>query len=110
MILVGEREIDRIHDEQHISHQLPIPNVGTQDYTNEMQEHNAQMEHQNIHHHMDQGGLSNINQNEVTQRRVMIKVRVEWEERVLELIQFKARKSKFSMGCISSDFYQRFIY
>jgi hypothetical protein len=110
MILVGEREIDRIHDEQHISHQLPIPNVGTQDYTNEMQEHNAQMEHQNIHHHMDQGGLSNINQNVVTQRRVMIKVRVEWEERVLELIQFKARKSKFSMGCISSDFYQRFIY
>jgi hypothetical protein len=104
MILVGDREVDRIHNEQRISHQLPIPNVGAHDYINEMPEehsdpthlrphHNAQMEHHNIHHSMDQGRLLQMNQNVVTQRRVMIKVRVDWEERVLELFQFKARKN-----------------
>jgi len=106
MILVGDREEDRMHHEHQISHQIPMPNVGAHEYTNEMQEEHSdpihlhphdhvQMEHQNIHNPLEQGGFLQANQNPVTQRRVMIKVRVNWEERVLELIQFKARKSEF---------------
>jgi hypothetical protein len=104
MILVGDREEDRMHNEHQISHQIPMPNVGAHEYTNEMQEEHSdpihlhhhehvQMEHQNIHNPLEQGGFLQANQSSVAQRRVMIKVRVNWEERVLELIQFKARKS-----------------
>lgn len=101
MILVGGREEDRLYDDHDMSHQVPMPNIGN---NYEAHEHGIEPEHDHGEQHNNDHFPQDLPQSKTSaqqkhhftnQRRVMIKVRVDWEERVLELIQYKNRKRKF---------------